>query len=124
MKRRLHWNLSCLPKPLPIMPNWPWWPYPRILWMERARFRIAVQWNDEPIKILDFKTEGRSKTWKENVFTNKAIKKMQVAVKTQGKQKIKIFMVDQGVLLDYIVLKTSKVTLPYQLGAETRIGEK
>lgn len=88
-----------------------------------GKVRIAVQWNEEPVKIIDFKTEGRSKTWKENVLTNKVIKQIKVAVKQKGKQKLKIYMVDPGVLLDYIVLKTNNTTLPYQLGAETRIQE-
>lgn len=89
-----------------------------------GKVRIAVQWNDEPTKILDFKTEGRSKTWKENVLTNKAIKQIIVPIKQKGKQTLKIYMVDPGVLLDYIVLKTNKVALPYQLGAETRMGNE
>ncbi|WP_026714936.1 hypothetical protein, partial [Flavobacterium daejeonense] len=86
-----------------------------------GKVRIAVQWNEEPIKILDFKTEGRSKTWKENVFTNKAINKMKVAIKNQGKQRLKIYRIDSGVVLDYMVLKTNKGALPYQLGKESKI---
>lgn len=88
-----------------------------------GKVRIAIQWNDEPIKILDFKTEGRSKTWKQNVLSNKAIKQTKVVIKTQGEQKLKIYMVDPGVLLDYIVLNTAKVALPYKLGLETKIQE-
>ncbi|KDN55447.1 glycosyl hydrolase 115 family protein [Flavobacterium seoulense] len=83
--------------------------------------RIGVQWNDEPVKVINFKTEGRSKTWKENVLSNKTIKEIPVAIKTQGKQKLKIFMMDSGVMLDYMVVKTSKGELPYSLGDETRI---
>lgn len=86
-----------------------------------GKVRIAVQWNDEPVKIVDFKTEGRSKTWKENVLTNKAINKIKVAIRTAGKQKLKIYWVDPGVVLDYIVLQTKKETMPYHLEAETKI---
>ena len=83
--------------------------------------RFAVQWNNEPIKIVNFKTEGRSKTWKENVLTNKAIIELKVAVKNKGKQKLKIYMVDPGVMIDYVVLKSSKGSLPYKTAAETKI---
>lgn len=83
--------------------------------------RIAVQWNDEPVKIVNFKTEGRSKTWKENVLANKAIKQLKVPLKQEGKQKLKIYMVDPGVQLDYMVLQTTKGNLPYKLANETKI---
>jgi len=86
--------------------------------------RIAVQWNDEPIQSINFKTEGRSNDWKQNVLSNKAIKKIQVPIKNTGKQTLKIYMMDVGVLLDYIVLNTSEASrLPYKLMPETKIND-
>ncbi|KJD31578.1 hypothetical protein PK35_14340 [Tamlana nanhaiensis] len=84
--------------------------------------RIKVQWNNEPIQELSFKTYGRSNTWKQNVLTNKAIKQMKVSLKTKGKQTLKIFMVDAGVALDYMVLNTKNKKLGYKLPKETELG--
>ncbi|MFL1011714.1 glycosyl hydrolase 115 family protein [Flavisericum labens] len=85
-----------------------------------GRLRIALQWNDESIQVLDFKTEGRSREWKQNVLSNKAQKQIRVPINSKGKQTLKLFMVDPAVLLDYIVLDTSgKANLPYQLIPET-----
>ncbi|MBK0369929.1 glycosyl hydrolase 115 family protein [Flavobacterium agrisoli] len=83
--------------------------------------RVMVQWNEESIQMVNFKTEGRSKTWKENVFRNKAIQYIKVPIRRKGKQKLKIFMVDAGVLLDYMVLQTKQNTFPYKLPEETRL---
>lgn len=86
-----------------------------------GELRVAVQWNDEPIQIINFKTEGRSNTWKQNVLSNKALKQVQVPINKTGKQTLRIYMVDAGVLLDYVVLNTSgKKELPYKLMLETK----
>ncbi|WP_434036505.1 glycosyl hydrolase 115 family protein [Formosa sp. 4Alg 33] len=84
-----------------------------------GKVRIAVQWNDEPIKIIDFKTEGRSEIWKQNVLRNKAINQIKTPIKNKGKQTLKIYMVDAGVLLDYFVLNTGETSEVYPLVSET-----
>ena len=88
-----------------------------------SELRIAVQWNNEPIQIVNFKTEGRSSTWKNNVLSNKTVGKIQVPITEKGKQTLKIYMMDPGVLLDYIILNTKgKNILPFQLIPETKIN--
>ncbi|WNH12688.1 glycosyl hydrolase 115 family protein [Thalassobellus suaedae] len=88
-----------------------------------SELRIAVQWNNEPIQLINFKTEGRSNTWKQNVLSNKALKQIQVPIKSTGKQKLRIYMFDPGVLLDYFVLNTRNQTqIPYKLMPETRLN--
>jgi hypothetical protein len=82
--------------------------------------RIAVQWNTEPIQIINFKTEGRSNTWKNNVLTNKAMGKIKVPLTTKGKQNLKVYRVDSGVVLDYMVLNTKRKALPHKLSSETK----
>ncbi len=84
-----------------------------------GQVRIAVQWNDEPSEIINFKTAGRSETWKKNVLSNKALKKIVVPIKHKGKQKLKIYGIDPGVSLDYFILKTNSKELPYKLMQET-----
>ena len=88
-----------------------------------SELRIGVQWNEEPIQIVNFKTEGRSDIWKQNVLSNKAIKQVQVPIKSIGKQTVRIYMVDPGVLLDYFVLDTrSQTQIPYKLMSETKLN--
>ncbi|WP_066220307.1 glycosyl hydrolase 115 family protein [Formosa haliotis] len=84
-----------------------------------GKIRIAVQWNDEPIKIIDFKTKGRSDEWKQNVLRNKAIKHIQAPIKNKGKQTLKVYPVDAGVLLDYFVLNTGETSEVYPIVSET-----
>ncbi|WP_370479924.1 glycosyl hydrolase 115 family protein [Tamlana flava] len=85
--------------------------------------RIAVQWNNNPIEIVSFKTRGRSATWKQYVLSNKASKQITVPLTTKGEQTLKIYMMDPGVLLDYFVLNTSGSNyMPYKLPNETMIG--
>ena len=84
-----------------------------------GNLRIGVQWNNEPMEIINFKTIGRSATWKKNVLRNKAIKKVQVPIKTKGLQRLRIYSIDDGVLLDHIVLSTNGEKPPYMLLKET-----
>lgn len=90
-----------------------------------ANLKIGVQWNNESITILDFKTEGRSNTWKQNVLSNKAEKQIQVSIPKKGKQALKIYMISPGVMLDYFILNTeNKTSIPYKFSSETIINEK
>ncbi|UKM63857.1 glycosyl hydrolase 115 family protein [Flavobacteriaceae bacterium GSB9] len=84
--------------------------------------RVAVQWNNNPIEIIDFKTEGRSRTWKQNVLSNTAVKQIQVPIENKGKQTLKIYMLDAGLVLDYFILNTTNtIENPYHLERETKL---
>ncbi|MDT0688928.1 glycosyl hydrolase 115 family protein [Salegentibacter sp. F188] len=83
--------------------------------------RIGVQWNNNPIKIVDFKTFGRSEEWKQNVLRNLAIIDLPVEIEKTGHQKLRIYMIDEGVSLDFMYLKLKDVPLPYSLLQETRL---
>jgi hypothetical protein len=69
--------------------------------------------------MVNFKTEGRSSAWKQNVLSNKAEVLLPIAINEKGKQTLKIYMMDPGVLLDYIILNTKDIILPYMLLSET-----
>ncbi|WP_445736223.1 glycosyl hydrolase 115 family protein [Mariniflexile sp.] len=82
--------------------------------------RLGVQWDDEPITILDFKTVGRSEIWKQNVLSNTAVIQLPVKSEKTGKHRIKLYMVDPGVTLDYIYLQLQPDSqLPYSIVPET-----
>ncbi|TDD95712.1 hypothetical protein [Flavobacterium cellulosilyticum] len=82
--------------------------------------RVGVQWNNEPIQIIDFTTFGRSEEWKQNVLSNKASKKIALKSIIKGTNKLKIYMVDAGVALDYFYINLNKNNpVPYSILSET-----
>jgi hypothetical protein len=82
--------------------------------------RVGVQWNQEPIQIVDFATIGRSEEWKQNVLSNKASKKIVLKSTIKGKNTLKIYMIDEGVALDYFYINLNKNNpVPYSLLPET-----
>lgn len=82
--------------------------------------RVGVQWNEEPIQIVDFATIGRSEEWKQNVLSNKASKKIALKSTIKGKNTLKIHMIDPGVALDYFYINLNKnKPLPYSILPET-----
>ena len=85
--------------------------------------RIGVQWNDGPVQVVDFRTYGRSREWKENVLRNLAIETVPVEVSRAGEQSLKIYMIDEGVALDFIYLKLKNMELLYSLLPETRLNK-
>jgi hypothetical protein len=83
--------------------------------------RVGVQWNQEPIQIVDFATIGRSEEWKQNVLSNKASKKVALKSTNKGANTLKIYMIDEGVALDYFYINLNKNNpVPYSLLPETR----
>lgn len=82
--------------------------------------RVGVQWNEEPIQIVDFATIGRSEEWKQNVLSNKASKKVALKSINKGTNTLKIYMIDEGVALDYFYINLDKnKPLPYSILPET-----
>jgi hypothetical protein len=82
--------------------------------------RIGIKWNDEPIQIVDFATIGRSEEWKQNVLSNKASKKVALKSIIKGKNTLKIYMIDEGVALDYFYINLDKnKPVPYSILSET-----
>jgi hypothetical protein len=82
--------------------------------------RVGVQWNQEPVQIVDFATVGRSEEWKQNVLSNKASKKVTLKSSLKGKNILKIYMIDEGVALDYFYINLDKKNpVPYSLLPET-----
>jgi len=81
---------------------------------------IGVKWNEEPIQIIDFRSFGRSEEWKQNVLSNTATKKIPIQSITKGTNILRVYMVDEGVLLDYFYINLNKNNpVPYSLLPET-----
>ncbi len=82
--------------------------------------RIGVQWNEEPMQIIDFTTVAKSEEWKQNVLCNRATKKLAIKKAIKGTNTLKIYMIDEGVALDYFYLNLNKNNPePYSLLNET-----
>jgi hypothetical protein len=81
------------------------------------RFGISI--DDSPLKVIDFKTVGRSEVWKQNVLRNSA----QTSFKSQfieaGKHTLKIYMIDPGVILDRITIDLGGLQKGYGVIPET-----
>lgn len=67
--------------------------------------RYGVSIDDGPVKIIDFKTVGRSEEWKQNVLRNSAIKPVEFPARSLGKHTLKVYAIDPGVILDRIVIE-------------------
>lgn len=65
--------------------------------------RYAVSIDNGSIRLLDFKTVGRSEEWKKNVLSNTAQKTISTAL-GEGKHTITIYMIDPGVILDRLFI--------------------
>ena len=55
-------------------------------------------------QVVSYHTKGRSEEWKENVLGNQAIKKIVLPISSKKKHKINIQALDEGVILDQILL--------------------
>ena len=78
---------------LALMPNHP---------VDGKNIRYGISVNDDPMQIIDYRTEGRSEEWKENVLRNQAIRKTRHKVPASGKVKIKLVAIDEGVVIDEV----------------------
>ncbi|MFD1258592.1 glycosyl hydrolase 115 family protein [Mucilaginibacter terrae] len=84
--------------------------------------RYAVAIDGGTPQEINFKTEGRSTEWKNNVLSNNAIRKVKMPALKPGKHLLKIFTVDTGVIIDRILINLAANYKPaYSLVPETKI---
>ncbi|WEK20181.1 MAG: glycosyl hydrolase 115 family protein [Candidatus Pedobacter colombiensis] len=77
------------------------------------RMRYAVSIDNGPLNMLDFKTQGRSEEWKQNVLRNSAIRKINIQNLKPGKHTLHIYMIDPGVILDRIFINFGNIKNGY-----------
>jgi hypothetical protein len=85
--------------------------------------RFAASIDDGPLKIIDFKTVGRSEIWKLNVLRNSADSKFKTQPIEKGRHNLKLYMMDPGVILDRIIINLGGLEKSYGVIPETRIAE-
>ena len=82
--------------------------------------RFAVSVDDGPLKIVDFKTVGRSEVWKLNVLRNSADSKFTTQPIEKGKHTLKVYMMDPGVILDRFIINLGGLQKSYGVIPETK----
>lgn len=81
--------------------------------------RYAVSVDDKALKIVDFRTFGRSAEWKQNVLSNTAIRRIKGPFLRKGKHTLKIYLVDPGVILDRLLIDMGGLKPSYGIIPET-----
>ncbi|WP_027470566.1 glycosyl hydrolase 115 family protein [Saccharicrinis fermentans] len=66
--------------------------------------RCAVAIDDADPVVVDFQTLGRSEEWMQNVLRNASVQSVPQIVNKAGKHRLKIWMVDPGVMIDQILI--------------------
>ncbi|GEP97502.1 glycosyl hydrolase 115 family protein [Chitinophaga cymbidii] len=82
--------------------------------------RYAVSIDDKALKMVDFRTFGRSAEWKQNVLSNTAIRRIKGPFLHKGKHTLKIYLVDPGVILDRLLIDMGGLKPSYGIIPETR----
>jgi hypothetical protein len=82
--------------------------------------RYGLSVDDGPVKIVDFRTFGRSEEWKQNVLSNRAERKIQLPILNKGSHTLKVFAIDPGVILDEIRIDLGGLKKAYGVIAETK----
>jgi hypothetical protein len=77
--------------------------------------RYALSVDNGPVKLVDFRTFGRTEEWKQNVLGNRAERKLQLPFLGKGAHTLKIFAVDPGVILDEIRIDLGGLKKAYGL---------
>ena len=82
--------------------------------------KYAIRIDNSEWQIQDFTTQGRSKTWKENVLSNQAEQKIVFKQLNPGKHQIEILAIDPGVMIDRLLIDLGGLKPAYSVIKETR----
>lgn len=88
---------------------------------EESGVRCAIAIDDAAPVIIDFQTFERSEEWKQNVLRNATVKAAMQVVNKAGKHTLKVWMVDQGVMIDRILIDLGGWKESYAFPAETKM---
>jgi len=70
----------------------------------RDKLRIAVSFDNEPFRELDFTTHGRSDEWKANVLSNTVLRTLSLENVAAGRHVLRVRALDPGFVLDRLEL--------------------
>jgi hypothetical protein len=86
---------------------------------DNYRVRYAISIDNGPVKVIDTKTVGRSEEWKQNVLRNRAERRMELPLLNGGKHKLKLYVVDPGVVIDEIRIDLGGLKKAYSVIPQT-----
>ncbi len=84
--------------------------------------RYAVSVDGGAPQVVNFKTEGRSTEWKNNVLSNNAVRKLDLPALPPGKHQLKLYLIDPGVIVDrFLITLDSDFKPAYSLIPESKL---
>ena len=83
--------------------------------------RYAVSVDNGPVRLVDFRTVGRSDEWKQNVLKNQASREIQLQFLKKGKHTLRLYAVDPGVVVNRILIDLGGLKKAYGTINETKI---
>lgn len=72
--------------------------------LDEKQLRFAISVDEAVPQTVSYETKGRSEEWKENVLRNQAIRKVTLPINKQASHKLVITALDEGVVLDQMIL--------------------
>ena len=72
--------------------------------LDEKQLRFAISVDEAVPQTVSYETKGRSEEWKENVLRNQAIRKVTLPINNQASHKLVITALDEGVVLDQVIL--------------------
>ena len=72
--------------------------------LDEKQLRFAISVDEAVPQTVSYETKGRSEEWKENVVHNQAIRKVTLPINKQASHKLVITALDEGVVLDQVIL--------------------
>lgn len=89
------WKTDSVEVEIRLLPNHP---------MDEKQLRFTLSVDKSSPQAVSYETKGRSEEWKENVLRNQAIRKVKLPVSKRKSHKLVIKALDEGVVLDQIML--------------------
>ena len=95
------WKADVVEVEVRLLPNHP---------VHRTQLRFSVSIDGAEPKVISYETKGRSEEWKENVLRNQAIRKIVLPVSGKKSHQLEIKALDEGVVLDQVMLYVPSVS--------------
>lgn len=90
------WKADSVEVDVRLLPNHP---------VHGKQLRFSVSLDGSEPEVVSYETKGRSEEWKENVLRNQAIRKIVLPVSKKKSHSLVIKALDEGVVLDQVMLR-------------------
>lgn len=90
-----NWKTDSVEVDIRLLPNHP---------VRGDQLRFSISLDDAAPEVISYETKGRSEEWKENVLRNQAIRTVRLPVSGKKSHKLVIKALDEGVILDQVML--------------------